>query len=68
MLIDPRRSVVDADCRVHGIGNPSIAGSSVFPMGGFVNPTLTLVALAIPLADHLHARLSSRTSLGENPI
>jgi choline dehydrogenase-like flavoprotein len=38
---------------VHGIGNLYIAGSSVFTTAGYANPTLTLVALALRLADHL---------------
>jgi choline dehydrogenase-like flavoprotein len=50
---DPRYGVVDADCRVHGTGNLYAAGSSVFPTGGYANPTLTLVALAARLARHL---------------
>jgi choline dehydrogenase-like flavoprotein len=50
---DPRRGVVDADCRVHGIANLYVAGSSVFPTSGTANPTLTIVALALRLADHL---------------
>ncbi len=50
---DPRQGVVDADCKVHGIANLFVAGSSVFPTGGFANPTLTIVALAARLADHL---------------
>lgn len=54
---DPKQGVVDADCRVHGIGNLFIAGSSVFPTGGNHTPTLTLVALAFRLADHLVERL-----------
>ena len=45
--------VVDRDCRVHGLANLFIAGSSVFRTGGFSNPTLTIVALAHRLADHL---------------
>lgn len=45
--------VVNTDCRAHDIDNLYIAGSSVFPMGGFSNPTLTVIALAIRLADHL---------------
>ncbi len=46
-------SVVDADCLVHGLDNIYAAGSSVFPTSGQANPTLTIIALAIRLADHL---------------
>ncbi|MFN2397352.1 MAG: GMC oxidoreductase [Gemmatimonadaceae bacterium] len=53
MATDPRAGVVDADCRVHGIENLYIAGASVFPTAGFSNPTLTIVALALRLADLL---------------
>ena len=52
----PERGVVDRDCRVHGIANLYLAGSSVFPTGGSANPTLTIVALALRLADHLEQR------------
>ena len=52
---DARFGVVDANCKVHGTSNLYVAGSSVFPTGGFVNPTLTIVALALRLADHLTA-------------
>jgi len=45
--------VVDRDCKVHGVDNLYIAGSSVFTTSGCSNPTLTLVALALRLADHL---------------
>ena len=53
MHADPRHGVVDADGRVHGTHNLFIAGASVFPTAGFANPTLTIVALALRLADHL---------------
>ncbi len=46
-------SVVDRDCRVHGYDNLFVAGSSVFPTSGYANPTLTIVALALRLADRL---------------
>lgn len=55
MSEDPRLGVVDRDCRVHGIDNLFVAGSSVFATGGAGNPTFTIVALAIRLADHLKA-------------
>jgi choline dehydrogenase-like flavoprotein len=50
---DPRSSVVDADCRVHGVGNLYIAGSATFPTSSQANPTLTLVALSLRLAATL---------------
>jgi choline dehydrogenase-like flavoprotein len=50
--------VVDADCRVHGVRNLYVAGSSVFPAYGCSNPTLTVVALALRLADHLKKQLA----------
>jgi choline dehydrogenase-like flavoprotein len=53
---DPNAGVVDENCRVHGIENLFVAGSSVFPTGGYTNPTLTIVALALRLADHIKSR------------
>ena len=50
---DPRRGVVDRNCRVHGLSNLYIAGSSVYPTAGSGSPTLTLITLALRLADHL---------------
>jgi choline dehydrogenase-like flavoprotein len=47
----PSTSVVDPECRVHGYDNLFVAGSSVFPTGGYANPTLTIVALALRLAE-----------------
>jgi len=58
MAADPRRGVVDANCRVHGVANLYVAGSSVFPTCGHANPTLTIVALATRLAGHLRSRLA----------
>jgi len=49
----PEEGVVDSDCRVHGLDNLYIAGSSVFPAAGSANPTLTIVALAHRLAAKL---------------
>lgn len=56
---DPKRGVVDADCRVHGIDNLFVAGSSVFTTSGASNPTYTIVALALRLSDHLDRLLGS---------
>jgi choline dehydrogenase-like flavoprotein len=54
---DPRQGVVDAHGRVHGLSNLYVAGSSVFPTSGFANPTLTIVALSLRLADDLEKQL-----------
>ncbi|MEC7518753.1 MAG: GMC family oxidoreductase [Myxococcota bacterium] len=56
MAARPEDGVVDADCRVFGVDNLYVAGSSVFTTGGHANPTLTIVALAQRLADHLLGR------------
>ncbi len=54
----PATGVVDIDCLVHGIENLYIAGSSVFPCGGWAFPTLTIIALSLRLADHLRRRFA----------
>lgn len=50
--------VVDSDGRVFGVDNLFVAGSSTFPTGGASNPTLTIVALALRMADRLKVELS----------
>jgi choline dehydrogenase-like flavoprotein len=57
MSSDPKTGVVDRNCAVHGIDNLYAAGSSVFPTSGYAVPTLTIVALALRLADHLRSQL-----------
>jgi choline dehydrogenase-like flavoprotein len=54
---ESRNGVVDENCRVHGTRNVYVAGSSTFPNGGWAPPTLTIVALAARLADHIRRRL-----------
>jgi choline dehydrogenase-like flavoprotein len=54
----PRLGVVDSSCQVFGIDGLYVSGSSVFPTSGYANPTLTIVALSIRLADHIKATLS----------
>lgn len=49
----PDEGIVTSDSRLHSVDNLYVAGCSVFPTGGFANPTLTIVALALRLADHL---------------
>ncbi len=56
MSQDPGDGVVDKNCRMHGVENLYVTGSSVFPTGGHVPPTLTIVALAVRLAEHLKSQ------------
>ncbi|HST08236.1 MAG TPA: GMC family oxidoreductase, partial [Gemmatimonadaceae bacterium] len=62
MSSDPKQGVVDANCKVHGIANLYVGGAGVYATAGSVNPTLTLVALSLRLAEHLKAvpNLASR--------
>src|SRR5271170_335049 len=54
---DSNSGVVDENCRVHGVSNVYVSGSSVFPTSGAFNPTLTIAALSLRLAsDRLSAR------------
>lgn len=55
---DPKSSVVDANGRVHGVGNLFVNGSASFPTSSQANPTLTLVAFSLRMADHLKMRLA----------
>ncbi len=55
---DPRTSVVDREMRVHGVGNLCVASAAVFPDGSAQLPTLTMMALALRLADRLAAGLA----------
>ncbi|HWJ34686.1 MAG TPA: GMC family oxidoreductase [Steroidobacteraceae bacterium] len=50
---DPRTSVVDANCRVHGVENLHIASAAVFPTSSQANPTLTVVAFSLRLAQRM---------------
>ena len=59
MHTDPRRGVVDANSRVHGMANLFIAGSAVLPTVGCDMPTITIVALALRLANHLRTTFRS---------
>ncbi len=58
MHVDPKQGVVDENSKVHGLANLYIAGSSVFPTGGYANPMLSLLALTIRLADYLDTQVS----------
>ncbi|HEY9734658.1 MAG TPA: GMC family oxidoreductase, partial [Trichocoleus sp.] len=54
----PKHGVVDANCRVHGVSNLYVASSSVFPTSGYANPTLTIVAIAIRVADQIKRKMA----------
>lgn len=58
MSVAPEDGVVDADCKVHGIDNLYIGGSSVFPTAGYSGPTMMLIALAMRMSDHLKERFA----------
>jgi choline dehydrogenase-like flavoprotein len=49
----PKEGVVDRHCRVHGLNNLYIAGSSVFPTAGANFPTITIAAMTFRLAEHI---------------
>jgi len=53
MSDSPAKGVVDSNLRLHGTSNAYICSSAVFPTSGFSNPTHTLLALAVRLAQHL---------------
>ena len=55
MSADARTGVVNADQRAHAVDNLYITGSSVFPTAGYANPTMTVLALALRLGEHLRA-------------
>jgi choline dehydrogenase-like flavoprotein len=59
---DPARGVVDENCRVHEMHNLYIAGGSIFPTGGYANPSLTIVALSLRLADHVKSTTTQESS------
>jgi choline dehydrogenase-like flavoprotein len=64
MASAPQDGVVDANCMVHGVPNLFVASAAVFPTCGHANPTLTIVALAIRLADHLKSTMPQSQKAG----
>lgn len=57
MSTTPQTGVVNENCRVHSVPNLYVASSAVFPTGGYANPTLTILALSLRLADHLKTQV-----------
>ena len=56
MALDADHGVVDPDCRVFGLNNCYVVGGSIFPTADYVNPTLSIVALALRFANRFAAR------------
>jgi choline dehydrogenase-like flavoprotein len=54
---DPRSSVLNLDCRAHELDNLYVVDASFFPSSGAVNPSLTIMANALRVGDHLIERL-----------
>jgi hypothetical protein len=59
MSEDPKKGVVNRNCQAHSVQNLFVASSSVFPTGGHSNPTFTILALTVRLADHLKQLLAA---------
>jgi choline dehydrogenase-like flavoprotein len=57
--VDPAQSVLDTNCRAHEIDNLYVTDASFFPSIGAVNPTLTIIANALRVGDHIAERLGS---------
>ncbi len=60
---DPATSVLDRDCKAHGLDNLYVTDASFFPSIGAVNPTLTIIANALRVADWLIARMGARDEI-----
>jgi choline dehydrogenase-like flavoprotein len=68
MSTSPQEGVVDPNLCSHDIDNLCIVGGSVFPAGGIANPTFTIIALALRLADELKKRLASGEKSGSSAL
>jgi choline dehydrogenase-like flavoprotein len=62
MASSERRGVVDTTCAVFGLPNLYVASSAVFPTSSHANPTLTIVAMAVRLAEQLRSRLTENVT------
>ncbi len=56
---NPQTSVLDLDCKAHQLDNLYVTDASFFPSIGAVNPTLTIIANALRVADHIKTRLGA---------
>jgi len=67
MACDPDLGVVDSDARIHGLENLYIMGGGVFPTVSWANPTFTLLALTLRLAEHLRHKFTPPPPQHESP-
>ena len=61
---DPKSSVLDVNCRAHELDNLYVTDGSFFPSIGAVNPTLTIIANSLRVADHIKGRLAVASASG----
>jgi choline dehydrogenase-like flavoprotein len=54
---DPASSALDINCKAHELDNLYVVDTSFFPSIGAVNPSLTAIANALRVGDHLIERL-----------
>ncbi|WP_425430720.1 GMC oxidoreductase [Devosia submarina] len=59
---DPQTSVLNADCRAHGVNNLYVADASFMPTSTGINPSLIIAANALRVADRIAAKLTERSS------
>jgi choline dehydrogenase-like flavoprotein len=62
--LDPRTSVLDINCKAHELDNLYVVDASFFPSIAAVNPSLTIIANALRVGDHLLGRLGTREQVG----
>ncbi|OUC14075.1 MAG: dehydrogenase [Alkalinema sp. CACIAM 70d] len=62
---DPASSVLNRDCRSHEVDNLYVVDASFFPSSAAVNPSLTIIANALRVAEHLKRRLGAAGKVGE---
>ena len=62
---DPATSVLDRNCRVHGVANLYVVDASFFPSSGGTNPSLTIAANALRVAQQIHGVLPALTDTAQ---
>jgi len=68
---DPRTSALDVNCKAHDLDNLYVVDASFFPSSTSCNPSLTVIANALRVADHLRERLGAASTpavAGAQPV